>query len=457
MYTFLKKYRSRKLNYWGILLLIFFPTFPLSAAHFCVSDFGAVGDGITIATKAINDAITACEQQGGGIVTFPQGTYLTGTIHLKSNICLEIPSGVTLKGSSQLQEYDAYVPKRKMDKYLNANLGDWNRALLLGVGVENVSIIGGGTIDGGHLFDPSGEEGMRGPHTILFAESSKIQLKDIQIRQAANYAFMAYEISNATFENITIQEGWDGIHIRGGDTITISKSLFFTGDDAIAGGYWNDFTIEDCYINSSCNGIRLIMPATKLKITNCSFLGPGIYPHRTSKALMRKNMLSAILLQPGGWGKTPGNIDQIEITNIRIDQVDNALMMVLNEENNAGKILISNLYATRIQKAPISIESWKGGKYEQITMHNLTLYYQGANDPTLIDLPIRQPHVDSRILPCWALFAQNIRNLTLENVELYYKGKEYRQGIITQNVKQLDKKNVILQKNQTLYHTHIKD
>ncbi|MDD6211398.1 MAG: glycosyl hydrolase family 28-related protein [Bacteroidales bacterium] len=437
--------------FFSVVSFFLFSALPLLATErYCVSDFGAVGDGITIDTDAINNAIIACERQGGGIISFPKGTYLIGTIHLKSNICLEIPSGVTLKGCLSVREYDSYIPQREMNKYLNANAKDWNRALLLGVGVENVSIIGDGIIDGGHLYDPCGEEGMRGPHTLLFAESRNICLKDIQIRQAANYALMGYEISHAKFENVTIQEGWDGIHIRGGDSVSISKCLFFTGDDAIAGGYWRDFTIDECMINSSCNGIRLIMPATKLKITNCSFVGPGLYPHRTSKELMRKNMLSAILLQPGGWGKTPGDIDQIEISNIRVDQVDNALMMVLNEENKAGHISIRDFYGTRIKRAPISIESWKGEEYERITMKNLTLYYQGANDSTLIDIPIEKPHVDARILPCWALFAQNIHALSLENVEFYYQGKEYRPGIIMKNVTQLNKKNVIVEESQTL-------
>ena len=79
-----------------------------------------------------------------------------------------------------------------------------------------------------------------------------------------------------------MEEGWDGIHIRGGKDIRIRNCRFNTGDDAVAGGLWKNVVIENCYMNSSCNGIRLIMPATGLKIVDCEFRGPGKYPHRTS-------------------------------------------------------------------------------------------------------------------------------------------------------------------------------
>ena len=70
------------------------------------------------------------------------------------------------------------------------------------------------------------------------------------------------------FHDLEFNEGWDGIHIRGGKNITIRNCRFFTGDDAIAGGYWENMVISDCHINSSCNGVRMIMPATGLTISN---------------------------------------------------------------------------------------------------------------------------------------------------------------------------------------------
>ncbi len=79
---------------------------------------------------------------------------------------------------------------------------------------------------------------------------------------------------------------------------------FYTGDDAIAEGYWDDTLIADCVVNSSCNGIRLIGRARRLIVKGCLFYGPGKRPHRTSD---RTNMLSGVILQPGAWDETKGN------------------------------------------------------------------------------------------------------------------------------------------------------
>ena len=85
--------------------------------------------------------------------------------------------------------------------------------------------------------------------------------------------------------------------------MSIVGCQFYTGDDSIAGRYWDNVLISDCIVNSSCNGIRLIGPATHLIVHDCLFYGPGVQPHRTSN---RYNMLAGINLQPGVVGPQPG-------------------------------------------------------------------------------------------------------------------------------------------------------
>lgn len=329
----------------------------ISRTEVNIRDYGAKGNGKTLNTKAINDAIQACAAQGGGTVVVPAGTFLTGTIRLQSHVDLHLDQEAIIKGVSKLEEYQPYIPTKEMGEYDNADKYNWNRALILGTGVEDVTISGPGTIDGDHVPDSNGEENMRGPHTILFGESRNITLSGITILHAANYAFMAYEIENATFRHLIVKEGWDGIHIRGGKNILIRNSRFYTGDDAIAGGYWENMTITDCHINSSCNGIRMIMPATGLTIARCTFQGPGAFPHRTSKERRRTNMLSAVLLQPGGWGNAPGRVDNVSIRDLTIDRVDNPFLFILNQGNEGGTIKVEHVRATRIARSASSVES----------------------------------------------------------------------------------------------------
>jgi len=405
-----------------------------SPSVFNIKNYGARGDGKTVNTQAINKAVDACVEAGGGTVIVPAGTYLTGTIQMKSHVNLLLEKGAIVKGVADLDAYVPYVPTREMDRYDNANKFRWNRALILGVGVTNVAITGNGIIDGDHVFDPQGEERMRGPHTILFAESRNLSFSGFTVNNAANYAFMAYEIDNVVYNNLTVNQGWDGIHIRGGKHIIIRNSSFFTGDDAIAGGYWEDMVITDCLINSSCNGIRMIMPADGLTISHCTFEGPGKYPHRTSKEQQRTNMLSAILLQPGGWGEAPGIVDRVHIHDINISYLNNPLMIVLNEGNSAGKILVERMKAVQVNAYAASVESWKGGMFDELIFRDISIEYTGHPDASPSDASLGQPHVDARNLPCWGWLVRNVKSILFENVDLRYTDKEPRPAFYFDNV-----------------------
>ena len=266
-----------------------------------IVDFGAKGDGITDNTQFINRIIEACSLRGGGTVIIPEGTFLTGSILLKSKVNLFLESNAVVKGINNLEKYRSISDLNQDEAYYKVKPRNWNKALLLGDQVEGVSITGEGVIDGAHIQDKKGEEGMRGPHILFLSRSKGIKISGVKLRRASNYAFMSYDIERASFDNLLVEEGWDGIHIRGGKDIRIRNCRFYTGDDAVAGGLWKNMVIENCYMNSSCNGIRLIMPATGLKIVDCEFRGPGKYPHRTSGEQKRRNMLSGILLQPGAW------------------------------------------------------------------------------------------------------------------------------------------------------------
>ena len=392
---------------------------------------------------AINKAIDDCHRHGGGTVTVPEGTFITGTVIMKGGVTLHLDKGATLKAIECPDDYTSMTAVRDLSKFdsgdgtqnsNNSRDARWNRALILASGVSDIAIEGEGTIDGCHVYDPEGEEHMRGPHTILFSDTENSRVEGISIIRAANYAFMAYAVKNAVFSNLDIREGWDGIHIRGGENIDIKDCSFKTGDDAIAGGYWEGMNIHGCDINSSCNGIRIIMPVTDVEIDSCSFHGPGEFPHRTSGERRRCNMLAAINIQPGGWGRADGDIDNVFIKDISVDNVATPLMVNLNENNNCGAISVEKMTATRVYGAPVSIESWKGGEYETVRMKDVSVDFIGNDDHSLASLPVCPPPADYRPLPCWALFAKNIRTLDLENVSFSLSGKDSRPALLLDSV-----------------------
>lgn len=75
-----------------------------------IRDHGAAGDGRTPDTVAIQKAIDACSAAGGGQVRFPPGTFLSGTLHLRSNVTLQVDAGARLVGTTDLDRYQHYTP-----------------------------------------------------------------------------------------------------------------------------------------------------------------------------------------------------------------------------------------------------------------------------------------------------------------------------------------------------------
>ena len=239
------------------------PATAAEAKVFNVRDYGALGDGQTMDTAAINKAIEACSTAGGGRVDLPAGNYLSGTVRLRSDVDLHLQAGATLLGSSDLKDYENLVPPGMMPE---SKALAWHRALVLADGARNISISGPGAIDGRKVFDAHGEEHIRGPHTVLLGSCRNVTIREISIKDSANYAILLELTDNVAIRNVKITGGWDGVHFRGCREqpcrdVTIAGCRFFTGDDSIAGRYWDRVRISDCVLNSSCNCVRLIGPA----------------------------------------------------------------------------------------------------------------------------------------------------------------------------------------------------
>ena len=145
----------------------------VSSSNVCdVRAFGAQGDGVHVDIPAIQGAIQACGDQGGGIVRMGPGTYLSGSIQLRSNITLQLEQGAHLLGSSDLGQYTSIG--RAAEKR--------STALIWAIGARNVGISGAGVIDGnGRAFIAEGKQ-----HTGLPFYDPKLT------RQGAE-AFSRYE------------------------------------------------------------------------------------------------------------------------------------------------------------------------------------------------------------------------------------------------------------------------
>src|SRR6266550_7083552 len=123
-----------------------------------VRAFGAKGDGKTLDTQAINQAIAKAASKGGGTVRFPAGTYLSVSIHLKSNISIYLDQGATIVAAETSKDaiYDPPEPNQ-WDAYQDFGHSHWHNSLIWGENLENISILGPGMIWGKGLVRGGGQ------------------------------------------------------------------------------------------------------------------------------------------------------------------------------------------------------------------------------------------------------------------------------------------------------------
>ncbi len=423
---------------WWLGLALLMPA--LGADSFDIRNFGAKGDGYTLDTAAIQKALDACATNGAGQVHFPPGRYLSGTIQLRSGVTLQLDAGARLVGTTNLADYAQPTTPEFMPE---AKWGKWHRGLIVGDKVEGVTITGPGTIDGNKVFDPTGEEQMRGPHGIALVGCRRFTLRDVTIVDAANYAVYAEVSDDLEFRNVTIIGGWDGVHWRGAPerwcrNVKIIGCQFYTGDDAIAGRYWYNTVIGSCLINSSCNGIRLIGPAERLTIANNLFRGPGEQPHRTSREKRRRNMLSGIILQPGAWDATRGPLDDVFIAHNVMEHVASPVSIWIKPGNTVGKITISGLDATGVYRSAFSIESWADTPITNVVLRGVRAEFAGGSQAWPAKDKVQGPGVDARQVPAWGIYARQVQSLTLEDVRLSLAEDDFRPVLAAEGVARLN-------------------
>ena len=264
---------------------------------FDVRDFGAKNDGATLDTQAIQSAIRAANEGGGGTVLFHPGTYLAGTFELLSNVTLNIEAGAVLKASSNIADYRSIQDFRFGRNYGVDLTGEgFLMGLMVAKNVENIAILGQGAIDGSgeDFFDfakphytmdfdpkatrqgqafmdsvlnttdgPAAEKPTGRPGTLLVIFNCKnLVLRDITVRDAPNWTIHISNTERSVIAGIHILNdpripNNDGIDCFNCRNMQIADSDIRTGDDDFAIVGSQDVAVSNCTLFSNSSAIRL--------------------------------------------------------------------------------------------------------------------------------------------------------------------------------------------------------
>ncbi|HUI30543.1 MAG TPA: glycosyl hydrolase family 28 protein [Candidatus Acidoferrales bacterium] len=453
------------------------------AQTYYVRDFGAVGDGKTINTAAIQKAIDSCRENGGGTVVVPTGTFISGTLQLFSNINLHLERGAVLKGSNKVSDY--YLHGKRV-------------GLIYTEHANNVSITGEGNIDGSgdSFMDLNKSKRIDGAGTMYtrqgvhFREVSSGLGDGPLVPLDRPFQMIIFsDCRNVTIRNVTISNSpfWT-VHLADCDGVVVSgvriwNNLMIPNNDGIDFTSCSNVQMSDCDIRTGDDGIVTVgyayhfdLPgynnlrhvSENITVTNC---------HIVSRS-------SAIRV--GGWDQN--EMRNYTFSNIVIDSSNRGIHLCVRDSGSIRNIMFSNIYIqTRLftgdwwgNGEPINIEAIRGkekvplgnirgvkfshviaegaagillyssdeSEIEDVSFHDVSLTIE--NDPLgstcggNFDL---RPVTDQRYslfkhdIP--AFYAQHVRDIRLRDMDIRWG--DVRENYFTNGIEFSDFKNIMIE------------
>lgn len=420
---------------------------------FNIDDFGAVGDGKTLDTKAIQAAIDACTEYGGGRVIIPSGgkTYLTGTIYLKSHVTLYLENGSLLQASTDMAHYakDTYRTRYKMEKHMN-------QCLIYAQDADNISIEGYGTIDGNGFRKYFNAQTGR-PMLMRFLRCNDFHVSNVTIINPASWTTDWIFSDNITVTGVKVvahaHHNGAALCFDGCTNVRVTNCDFDTSDDAIAitSSHKDKPSVNMTFSNCNFTGIWSAMRIGLLSlgdfesitVTNCTFTNitdAGFKIQMNEGAEMKNMVFSNIVMK-----NVPRPIFMTFCQQkASVDAPDEMFPMKAMHHFNFNNMIIDNReldknaailitgmpdnYITDMQLSDIQIVQPGGGTKEDAEKTDI-------NEYTLEVLDGWWPEfIGVGTLPASAIYIRHVDDLYLNNIQIKTVSKEERPPIVLDDV-----------------------
>ncbi len=319
---------------------------PTTKKIYWVNDFGTTTDSTKVISKIIQSAIDKAAKDGGGIVSFKPGVYLTGSIFLKSNVHLKIDKGVLIKGSTSFNDYP------EIDTRIAGIEMKWPAALINIMNQKNVMVSGDGKVNAQGKFCWDKYWAMRKEYeakglrwivdydakrvrTFLVQSSSDVTLKGLTFSNAGFWTVQLLYSDHLTVDGITVRNNEDG---KGPSTdgIDVDSSTWVLVENCDIDCNDDDFCLK---AGRDADGLRVNKPTEYVVIKKCiARKGGGLLTLGSETSGGIRHVLATDLTAMGtGNGfhiksatTRGGVVEDIHFQNITMDSVGNAFMYTMN-------------------------------------------------------------------------------------------------------------------------------
>ncbi len=434
-------------------------------AVYDIRDYGAVGDGATLDTQAIQAAIEACTSNNGGTVLVPAGRFVTGMLRVRDNVTLHLETQAVLLGSTNLADYAKDIARCGFERETHID-----KCLIYAENAENIAITGRGTIDGqGAAFRGAAEGGAGGERPMLTRcyRARNILFDGVTLKNAGSWCSQFRECTDVRVTGVTIDSRvcWnnDGIDLMSSSRVRISDCTIICLDDAICfQNMSNEYPVEDIVI-TNC-----IMSTRWAAIRSGGAHAGGIRNVTVSNCVIRDTFGCGIKLQISG----NGMMESMAFSNIVMPRVSCPISLRFGNCHYNGEtrdegfpwggmrnILFNNIWASVVDEATLrrevkfpelypgeerqcmSICGIPGHPVEGVTLSDVHFLYPGGGtkeDAANLSPPELEDQYPEYfmwgVLPAYGLYARHARALALSNVRFELAGPDARPAVVLDDV-----------------------
>jgi polygalacturonase len=390
---------------------------------------GVIGDGATLNTSALQAAIDSLSAGGGGVLTFPAGRYVTGTIQLKDNVRLRLADQAVLVGSHNAADY------RNLDPFTDGSGNKMGYALITAIGASHVGIEGTGVIDGqGKAMKAAQKHYTIRPFLIRWEHCTDVTVRDVHLTDPGAWTMQFFQCRNVVAERVNIRSAAshltnnDGIDIDSSQGVTITDCDIESGDDAIcikatSPQASSDLTITGCTLKTRCNGIKLGTESL------------GDFSHiQASHCRLHDIGLSGIALN----SVDGAQLHDVTISDVEIDGVAVPISVRLGARLKTFRpgdqprpvgtihdITLENIHAIGARQIGLLINGIPNHPVESLHLKNIdiTLAGGGKAEDASVKLPEKEAaypewSMFGKIMPAFGAYLRHVSGVTCDHVTL---------------------------------------